>query len=75
MARLWKWVDSKDFTDEGKIRLFLFLNCLNYCAIGFLAWLIVSRFALDTWGWVFGFVGYPGFYAGFIGGCIFLYRK
>lgn len=75
MSRLWKWIDSYDVPREKKIRGFLVLNCLVYSLAGFFIWLLVHKFAFDTWDWAFCFAGYPGFFCGFIGGYIFLGRQ
>lgn len=75
MPGLWKWIDSKNLKNKGKINIFLFFNCFIYSAIGFLAWTIVSRFALNTLDWAFCFIGFSGFFIGFIGGCIYLGRQ
>lgn len=75
MSRLWKWVDRRKLSRENKTRLFLFLNSLIYSGEGFLAWLLISKFALGTWDWALCFVGYPGFFVGYIGGFIFLCRQ
>lgn len=77
MTRLWNLIDKKEFTDEGKIRVFFSLNCLIYCAIGFLLWLVINRFVpnINTRDWALCFAMYPGFFIGYIGGFIFLCRK
>ena len=75
MSRLWDWIDSKNISNDMKTSIFLLLNCLKYSILGFLAWLIVSRFALSTLDWALCFTGYPGILIGFIGGYIFLSRK
>lgn len=75
MSRLWNWVDSKKLSKETKKKLFLVLNCLIYSALGFVVWLIVSKFALNSLGWALCFIGYAGFFVGYIGGFIYLCRK
>ena len=75
MSRLWKWVDKKEISNDAKSKLFLILNSLICSAIGFFVWIVVSRFALNTWGWAICFVGYPGFFIGYIGGFIFLCQR
>lgn len=75
MSVLWKWIDGKDFTEEGKIRFFLIFNCILFSLLGLLAWLIVSRFVLNTLIWAICFTGYPGFFVGFIGGYLYLCRN
>lgn len=75
MSILWKWVDKKEISNNAKSRLFLILNSLMCSVIGFLIWIIVSRFALNTWDWAICFIGYSGFFIGYIGGFIFLCQR
>lgn len=77
VTRLWNFIDNKEFTDEGKLRVFFSLNCIIYCSIGFIVWSVISRFVphMNTWDWALCFVLYPGFFIGYIGGSIFLCRK
>lgn len=75
MNHLWNWVDRREMTDAGKIRIFLLMNCLLCSVLGLVVWLFVSRFALNTWDWALCFVGYPGFFVGFLGGCMYLCRQ
>ena len=75
MSGLWKWIDVKEISKEEKIRVFLFLNCLIHGVLGLLVWLVVSRFMLNTLGWAFCFIGYPGFFIGFVGGFLYLCRQ
>ena len=77
MSKLWCLIDNRDFSNEGKIRVFVTLNCLIYCAVGFFIWLVASRFVLHikTLEWAICFATYPGFFIGYIGGFVFLCRK
>lgn len=74
MSRLWKWVDNKNFSYDAKVKLFLAINCLKYCFLGFVLWMVVSHFVLSTYDWALCFIGYPGFFIGYIGGFIYLCR-
>ena len=77
MTRLWNLIDSKEFSYEGKIRIFFSLNCLLYCVLGLIVWLVVRKLVpnINTWDWALCFVIYPGFFIGYIGGFIYLCRK
>lgn len=75
MSRLWRLIDNKKYSEERKIRIFLFINCLKYGVLGFLIWLVVKMFALNTWEWALCFICYPGFLIGYIGSFIFLCLK
>ena len=75
MSGLWKWVDDKNISREAKTGIFLFFNSILWGVIGFVTWIFVSMFALSTWDWALCFVGYPGFFVGYIGGFIFLCQQ
>lgn len=75
MSVLWKWISQRKLSRGNKARLFLLLNSLIYSVAGILAWLLVRKFALGTWDWALCFVGYPGFFIGYIGGFLFLCQK
>lgn len=77
MTRLWNLIDNRKLSDEGKIRVFFFLNCLVYCVIGLLVWLVLSRLviSINTLEWALCFSIYPAFFVGYIGGFIYLSRK
>lgn len=75
MSRLWEWVDKKNLSEKAKTGVFLFLNMVLYGVLGFLVWMVISRFTLSTLDWAVCFVGYPGFFIGYLGGFFFLCRK
>ena len=75
MGILWEWLEKKKMDEESKMQFFLFLNTINFGIIGFLVWLVVSRFALHSLTWALCFIGYSGFFIGYIGGFIFSCRK
>lgn len=75
MNKLWEWINKTEFTREGKIRSFLFLNSMICSILGFFVWLVVSRFTLNTIDWAICFVGYAGFFIGYLGGFFFLCRQ
>ena len=62
-------------TEKNYEYLFLLLNTLARCAIGFVVWLFVSVFALNKAEWMFTFIGYFGLIPGFIGGIIEAWRN
>lgn len=57
-------------TEKKYEYLFLLLNTLAWCAIGFVVWAVVSIFAFRGTEWMFTFVGYFGLIPGFIGGLL-----
>jgi len=62
-------------TEKHYEYLFLLLNTLAWCAIGFVVWLAVSVFAFNKAEWMFTFIGYFGLIPGFIGGIIEAWRN
>lgn len=74
MNKLWNYIDGREFSDEGKIRVFLFLICVFSGVVGLIAWLIIRNFTLNTFECALCFVGYPAF-IGYIGGFIYLCKN
>ena len=75
METLWKNVNVSWRSDRANRNLFLFLNTVIFALLGLLIWFFVQFFALRSIVWAFGFMGYPGFFVGFIGGILFLWKK
>ena len=67
MEGLWKKIH--------KTSLFLVVNTVCWMLIGLLVWGVVRVFAFDALPWALCFMGYPGFFIGFIGGIFFLWNK
>ncbi len=62
-------------TEKKYEYLFLLLNTLAWCVIGFVVWAVVSIFAFRGMEWMVTFVGYFGLIPGFIGGVIESWRN
>lgn len=75
MELLWSVLEKSKASDSDRKHLFLFFNSICFGILGFIIWLIVSRFTMETVGWMICFIGYPGYFIGFIGGFIYLCRK
>lgn len=75
MSKLWNWIDKKELSDEGKIRIFLFVNCFVYGIAGFVAWTIIKNFAFNSFEYALSFIGYATFFLGYVRGFIFLSRQ
>lgn len=54
---------------------FLLLNTILWAIIGFVMWLIVQIFCLNSVAWMFVFIGYHAFFPGFVGGYLYLCNK
>ena len=72
MKMIWNWIDKRDFTNEGKIRTFLFLNCVIFGLLGFIVWLFMKPYLFNSIEGALCFTGYSVFGFGFLGGFIFL---
>ena len=62
-------------TEKKYDYLFLLLNTLAWCAIGFVVWAVVSIFAFRGTELMFKFVVYFGLIPGFIGGVVEAWRN
>lgn len=63
--------NSKDASEK----LFLFLNVLFFVLAGAALWILCGRLIWPGFIALICFMGYPGIFAGFIGGVLFLYRE
>lgn len=75
MTGLYYLIDKRNISNKAKRNIFLFINSVIFSIVGFMVWLVVSRFTLSTLDWAICFTGYSGFFIGFIGGFLFLCQK
>ena len=75
MNIIWKTVSATSYLDQTKQRLFLLLNTLLFSLIGLIVWLTVGRLFAPGWHWLICFIGYPGYFIGYIGGIFYLYKS
>ena len=66
---------NTNLTEKKYEYLFLLLNTLAWCAIGFVVWAVVSIFTFRGMECMFTFVGYFGLIPGFIGGVVEAWRN
>ncbi|MBR0138232.1 MAG: hypothetical protein IJM15_07465 [Erysipelotrichaceae bacterium] len=70
---IWKLIKKTDINQKNKHRIFLLINTVLCAAIGFVIWLAGGRNLFgNRWDWMICFIGYPGFFAGYLGGIFFL---
>jgi len=74
MTILYKLVDKNQWDSLKKAYIFLTINVLVWALFGFLVWKIIFSHSLEGIDWMMCFTGYPGFFAGFIGGLMTLYN-
>ena len=75
MRIIWSIVDSKALTQKQKVRRFLLWNTVFWSAVGLVLWLVIRTFMLDTVESALCFTGYAGYFAGWVGGALFLCRR
>ncbi len=75
MKMIWNRIDRGNEPERKKIRRFLFFNTLCWTLIGLAAWGIVRLFAFNTAAGALSFAGYAGYFAGWFGGIVFLWRR
>ena len=56
---LWNRISRRNWSAEGKFRLFRLALEVPAGLAGLLLWLIVRIWCLKTWDWMVCFVGYP----------------
>lgn len=72
---IWNLVNERAWNRKGKERAFLICSVFFYAMIGLISWAIVGRLFFEQIEWFVCFVGYPGFFLGFVGGIMYLFRK
>ncbi|MDO4868676.1 MAG: hypothetical protein Q4A65_00080 [Bacillota bacterium] len=61
-------------TGKTKQILFILINCMVWCAIGYLGWESVGDQIIRNEYMALCFIGYPGFFLGLVGSIIYLYN-
>ncbi len=71
--KLFKWINEKAWNKTTKNKIFIVCSVLSFCFVGMILWLPFMMIlpGVETF---ICFVGYPGFFLGFIGGIVFLYN-
>ena len=74
MSVLWRFCRTAVRRAAWQRRLFLLLNMVFFGLLGFMLWLIVSRWTLTTPDWAVVFTGFAAWGPGFMGGILYLYN-
>ena len=74
MNTIWNYLHKLNIGTTLQIFLFLFSTTLLSCVMGFIAWYALHFFVLNSISWAISFIGYTGFFVGFFGGILYLYR-
>ena len=75
MKKLYEYVNKKAWDSQWETKIFLLCNTLFFALVGALAWLLLGRLIWPGMESLVCFIGYPGIFAGLIGGILFLYRQ
>ena len=75
MNKLWDLVNNRELSDEGKIRIFLFLNCFISGCIGVTVWWLIKNVAFNSKECAICFACYAAFFLGYVRGFIFLCKQ
>ena len=75
MERLWDALGNRSLSVRKRSILFLILNTLKFAMIGLLFWIAVSSYQKLGIDWLICFMGYPGFFAGYLRGVFFLWNR
>lgn len=75
MEKIWNYVNQNSKNEKRARAAFIGIHTLIWSVIGFLTWSVIQLFALRRLVWALCFIGYTGFFIGFIGGVLFCYRR
>lgn len=59
MGKLWKYIKEKEWSEETKYLISVLIYGLISALVGFVVWLVLRKWVLDSWEWMFCFIGYP----------------
>ena len=57
--RMYLKIDRLPWTSQSKFNLSFFLTGILFSLCSVMIWLIIRRWALDSWDWMLCFMGYP----------------
>ena len=75
MKTIWNLSRKLLPTTMNNIPLFLFLTTLLSSVIGYLVWYCVHFFTCNSTSIAICFIGYAGYFFGFLGGILYLYKN
>lgn len=73
--RIYEYINKKVWDRQWETKIFLFCNMLFFMVAGGICWLLLGRLIWPGLDAFICFLGYPGIFAGLIGGILFLYRQ
>ena len=75
MKAIWKLSKKLLPTIISNIPLFLFLTTLFSSLMGYLVWYGIHFFLCNSTSAAICFIGYAGYFIGFLGGILYLYKN
>lgn len=75
MTWMWKNISKQGWSNSIKQTLFIGCSVLAFCVLGFLLWLLVKKLIGDDIVWMLCFMGYPGFFFGYLGAIFYLWKE
>ena len=75
MTFLWNIINRTDMSFKVKRNVFLACNTLLFALVGFLLWITIGQRLTDNKTWAICFIGYQGYFIGYLGGLMVLVRK
>ncbi len=74
MKNIFNKIDSLNIEFKYKVNMFLSFTVVVSALLGILFWYLIHFFIFKDSSWAFCFVVYPGFFLGFIGGALYLFK-
>ena len=59
MKYLWNYIREKEWSDQTKYMVTVLIYSLISALLGFVVWLVLRNWVLNSWEWMFCFMGYP----------------
>lgn len=75
MSTIWNKIESFNISNRHKTYMFISLTVALSSLLGFMVWYPLHFYMLKEFTWMLCFIGYFGFFIGFIGGTLFLYNN
>lgn len=75
MTWMWKIISKQGWSKLIKQKVFIGYSVLAFCFLGLLAWDLVRNLIGCDITWMLCFMGYPGFFFGYLGGIFFLWKE
>lgn len=71
---IWRYLKKQAWSKDREQKIFLVCSVLAFCIVGAVLWGLVGRWFLPEISWMLCFIGYSGFFGGFVGGLLYLWR-